>query len=525
MQTGKTGYLEFTSNVAWAAVRVAYQEEWDVAANTSVLTVTGVEVKSTQYTGTYFVDGRLELDGQAVLTLNSAAGDARVSVKTKGVWYPLVYSGGELVTASGRILHDNDGGKTVAMTLTGNRFQRFAFYTTDGEDGNGWGVKQSCSLELTDIPRAAAIAATDANIGAVSTVSVTRYSPEHTHSIQVSFGALTGWLDGDGSLLAEEKKLQVATVPFGVPETFYDQIPDAPSGQCRLTCRTYLGEQQVGAEQETTFTVTAAPGLCAPVVTGWVEESNPAALALTGDPNKLIRYVSHARCAIHAQAQKGAQIVSMTIGGVEAEQRVLERVEDAAVVFFARDSRGYTGSCLVSLNLIDYIPLTLRVSAKRADPTGDRVLLQVKGNYFPGSFGAAENSLHLRYQIGELSGEMKPETEDGGYRATVALDGLDYRNSYGVTVTAEDAVGAVTATAVIGKGIPVFDWGEEDFAFHVPVEMEKGLRCGGKDLWELMYPVGAVYLCADEADPGELFGGAWTAVENSLGLFLWHRVM
>ena len=526
MQTGKNGVLEFTPNVTWAAVRLHYTEQWDVAANRSLVTVTGVEVKSTNHTGTYYIDGRLEIDGQGALTLNSAAGTAHVAVKQKGLWYPLQYSDGTAVTASAYVTHDNDGAKTVDITLTGNRFLRFAFYTADGADGNGWGVKQSLSLALTDIPRAAAIAATDANIGAVSTVTVTRHSVDHAYSIGFAFGTLTGWLDADGSILAYEKKLTAAIVPFLLPESFYEQIPDAPAGQCRLTCSTYLGDQQVGQTQETTFTATAAPGFCGPVVTGWVEEGNPAALALTGDNQKLIRHVSHARCAIAAQGQKGATIVSRTIDGQETQQeRILENIDSSSVVFSATDSRGYTASHLVSLNLIDYIPLTLRVSAKRLDPTGDQVQLQVRGNYFDGDFGAVKNSLRLAYQIGQRTGELEATIEDSGYTASVVLEGLDYRNSYTVTVTGEDAVGQVSAAAAVGKGIPVFDWGEGDFAFHVPVELEQGFTCGGKALWELMYPVGAVFACGPETDPGTLFGGVWTAVENALGLQLWQRIM
>lgn len=526
MQAGKTGYVEFTPNVTWAAVRVAYEQQLDLAQNRSVFHVTGIEVKSTGYTGTYYIDGLVQLDGQTLLQMNSAAGTVSVTVAGKNTWYPVVDTYGEKIGASLQIPHDSDGKKSVQLTLTGNRFQRFAFYTIDEENGNGWGVRQSQSLALTDIPRAAVIGATDGYIGSVSTVTVTRYSQQHSYSVAYAFGELQGWLGEDGACLDREQKMTASSIPFALPEQFYEQIPNQASMECRLICRTYLADAQIGQDQQTAFTVTAAPALCGPVVTGWVEEANQTALALTGNPSRLIRYVSTARCHLQAYAQKGAQIISKSIGGVQLQEweRDLEKVEDRTVVFSAADSRGYAGSHLVSLDLIDYIPLTARVSAQRTDPTSGRVRIQVKGNWFSGSFGAVDNTLQLRYQVADREGELVPEAEDGGYTASAELEGLDYRSIYAITVTARDAVGQVSGSYTLGKGVPVFEWGEEDFVFHVPVSMDGGMTCGGKTLWELIYPVGAVYMGAEDTDPGDLFGGVWLAVENPLALFLWQRV-
>jgi len=516
--------LTFTPNVTWAAVRLCYTLTPDTAANATTLTVTSIEVRSTKYTADYYPDGVLAVDGAPLLTFRSSSGNVKVQVRHTDTWYPLVYEDGTPVTASVTLPHDSDGTKTANITLTGNRFQRFAFYTVDGEDGNGWGVKQTLPLVLGDIPRASAIAATDAAIGAVSTVTVTRRVESHTHSVAFRFGSITGWLDADGSVLSAEKRLTASVIPFLLPEYFYGQLPDAPSGRCYLVCTTYEGDAPVGEPAETAITVTAAPGLCAPLVTGQVADCNEVTLALTGDPGKLIRYASTAYCSLTAIAQKGATITQTAIGGVPGRERVIEAIEGTGILFSAADSRGYTGSCYTALNLIPYIPLTARATARRLSPTADTVQLQVQGNCFSGSFGAAENTLHLTCRTGEQEVVLIPERSGDTYAAACTLSGLDYRTPHTLTLIAADAITRLEIPVTVGRGVPVFDWGEEDFAFHVPVALEEGATFAGKPLWELFYPVGAVFASAEDTDPSVLFGGAWLSLDTELPLRLWQRI-
>ena len=527
MTNGTSGFIELSPNVLWASVRVYYEETYDVDTNTSDLKITSIQVKSTNYQNMdYYVDGVVTVDGQPVVTLNSVAGDACVTVSGRNTWYTLRHATNvtPITGVLTGIVHDNSGKREVEIGLIGNRFSRFGFFTADGTNGNGWGVKDARTVTLTDIPRASPIAATDAGVGAVSTVTVTRRNALYSHSVAFVFGALSGWLDADGSILAEEKKLTAATIPFRIPESFYAQLAEAPYGNCRLLCTTYWGDAQIGDVQETAFRVTADENACGPVVTGSIRDINPVTAALTGDPGVLIRYASDALCSISAEAQQGATIVSKTIGGMPAEDsRVLEKAETGTVVFTATDSRGYSSAVAVTAPLIPYVPLTLHAEARRADPTSGEVVLQVKGSCYTGSFGAEENSVTLHYAVGEQAGQLEIRTEENTYNATVTLTGLDYRSSHTVTVTAADKITALSGTALVGKGIPVFDWGETDFVFHVPVELENGFTVAGKTLLDLLYPVGAVYVSGTDTDPCSLFGGVWASVENGLGLRMWQR--
>ena len=69
---------------------------------------------------------------------------------------------------------------------------------------------------------------------------------------------------------------------------------------------------------------------------------------------------------------------------------------------------------------------------------------------------------------------LSPTISNNTYTASADLTGLDYQNQYNISVSVVDKLSSVTKTVTVKKGIPVFDWGESDFAFHVPVNFEKG---------------------------------------------------
>lgn len=517
METGITEILELAGSKGGITVEVAINEVFDALLNRSDVTV-GLRVKSSKYYNyTYYLSGFVKIDGVTLVKMNSttpthyaqpAALNSYTSVKRWSDGYQ-----SSPWTAEG-IDHNTDGSKTVTLEVS------LRGYTSGGGGGSGWSVATTRKVALTHIPRASTLGATDANIGAVSMIAVNRKSAAYTHSVAYSFGELSGYLLSGGTLTDMEVKLSADSIPFTIPESFYEQLTDAPSGVCKLTCKTYWDTVQVGEAQTASFTVTAKESECSPVVRGSVVDCKEATVALTGDPGTLIRYMSDALCTIEAFPRKSATLVQKTIGGVPTEEttRVLNAMESGSVVFCAMDSRGYTTMVMVPVPLIPYIRLTANLTARRTDPTSGNAVLEVKGNYFSGSFGAADNSLLLTCSVdGGEAVPLIPEITEEGYRLTAQLSGLDYQSSHSITVKAADKLDTVTKTVTVGKGIPVFDWGEGDFNFHVPVLLD------GVNILQKIYPVGAVYQSVQDTDPSVLFGGIWEAIEKDGLLYRWQR--
>lgn len=452
-------------------VEVAVAENYDILSNTSNVTV-GLRVKSAYVSGIQYLSGKLKLDGNLLVDMDSTVSTHHVPAFSCNTWCNVVRSSDAYTDSPWtlkKIAHNTDGSKSVKLELELRGY---------GEDNYlSFRVATTKTIPLTHIPRASTAGASDANIGAISTISVLRRSAAYRHSIAYKFGTLSGYVQADGSISSTEVKMTQTSIPFLLPESFYSQIPNSPTGTCVLTIRTYSGNNRIGEDQTARFTVTAAKSLCAPLVSAMVEDINARTLTLTGDSNILVRYVSNALCTITATAKNSAAIASKEIGGVEVSGNSLQLdgVKTGTVVFGCTDTRGYSASITVKKTLVPYIHLSMGVAAGRKDPTSGKAWLTVAGNWFHGNFGAEENTLSVKYAInGGSAATTEPVLDGNTYKAEVDLTGLDYQKSHTITVTVTDKLESVSKSVSVGKGIPVFDWGEEDFQFHVPVNLEDG---------------------------------------------------
>lgn len=356
-------------------------------------------------------------------------------------------------------------------------------------------VKLYEKLQLTTIPRVSKVLSCDGVIGKTARLAVSRKNSAYCHSIAWSFGSQSGYLNELGQMCEEEVQFTKEGLDFLIPDSFYQEIPNKKSAPCTLTIRTYSDGVLVGEPQSSQFVVTVYEPDCRPILWGIVEDVNEKTVSLTGDSLTLVKYASTARCTIHPQGQKGAAIVKKTIAGKEVEDSLdIPNAELDYIPFTATDSRGITEEYVAAMDVVPYVPVSCEVTAKRLSATSNEAVLTISGNYYPGSFGVAENQISVQYSIG--GGEKIPvevtATEGRRYTATVQLSGMDYNKLYSISVWAGDLLTESQKRTTLKKGVPVFDWGEADFAFHVPVHMDQplGVASGGtgssetSEIWE-----------------------------------------
>lgn len=348
-------------------------------------------------------------------------------------------------------------------------------------------VELEKSIQLTDIPRAASISATDAYIGGKSTVIIGNLVSGYSVSIAYQFGELTGFLDPNGNATDEEMQLTDTAINFAVPESFYGQIPNDPSAICTLTCRTYAGGMQVGEDKACEFTATANQALCEPVITAVAMDINELTARLTGDPLVIVQGKSIAECSASAEPRNGAYITEINICGSVFQgdngQVEIPNVQTGVFEFTATDSRGYEGKKKIELSVIPYTDIVCTPAAGRTDPTSGNGWVTVEGVFFNGSFGAVDNSLQVTCTVDGKAIQYTPTVEGNRYSDRLELSGLDYTKSYTLEIIVTDAMGPVTKNPRILPGVPVFDWGEKDFKFNVPVDIPT-LTINGQSLQE-----------------------------------------
>lgn len=427
-------------------------------------------LESTVYTGMYVVIPSsypvgpwTDYNGSYIGTTSNTF-DGSIAKSTGTIWL--------VQNKTFKVKHNADG--TAKATI----YWKWGVNSPWGQFENKSG---SFQVTLPTIPTASTVGATDANIGAKSSIVVNRKSTSYTHSIAYKFGNLMGYITDSGGVSSTEVKYSTTSIAWTIPTTFYAQIPNAKTGTCTLTIKTYSGTTQIGTAQTDTFTVTAPKSSCAPSVSGVVLDSNAATKALTGDNTKLVRYKSTAHCTITATAKNSATISEKKIGGVVRADgiRGIPEIEVDSIEFYALDSRGYYTAVDVGFDLIPYVLLTNNAEASRVDPGTGVSTLTVQGNYFNGSFGATDNNLSIRYSVdGGDYVDVVPTISADGYKTTVEITGLDYTTSHTVEVSAADLLDTITKTVTIGKSIPPFYWNETLFGFTTNIVAPHFIKAG-----------------------------------------------
>lgn len=473
MAQGVTGYFDLTGGQGITA-RIYYSEDYAVETNASTVSITALQIKCSDWYGViYYLDGAISVDGSAVVSMSSSAGTHPANIQSKDTFYSVTGNPAP-PWLSGTIAHNTDGSRSITISVD------FRGYTRSGGAGSGWRVQGSKAITLTTIPRASTIGATDANIGAVSMIAVSRKSSAYTHSIQYVFGSLSGYVTESGGVSASEVKFTGTSVPFTVPTSFYAQIPNAKNGVCTLRCRTYSGSTQIGDTQSAAFVATASEAACRPDVSGTVVDTNSATIAVTGDANRIVRYMSTALCTISAVAKNSASIASKSIAGttVSGDARIIAAVETGNFAFAATDSRGYGNSATVTKTLVPYVKLTNNASASRNGSVSGDAKLYLSGDYYNGSFGAVANALTAKYRI--AGGDwvaVTPATTGNAYSLQVGLSGLDYQTAYNIEVSVADKLTTINKSIILEAADPGFYWGKDYFAFGVPARLESGIAC------------------------------------------------
>lgn len=244
MAKGKTGYFDLVSSNGDITVRVHWEETYSIESNTSAVSITSIEAKSsTYYEVIYYPTGTVTINGTTAITMNSKTPTHSVYTKEKNVFATLSGSMGSV----SNILHNGDGSKsvTIAVSIIG--------YIADGLGGgygSGWKVDGSETIALTTIARTSepTVSASAARMGSTVTIKTNRKATSLTHTLSYTFGGTKG------------------TIATGVGDSYQWTVPDwaakisgSTSGSCIITCQTFSGDTLIGSKAVSiTLTVPAA---------------------------------------------------------------------------------------------------------------------------------------------------------------------------------------------------------------------------------------------------------------------------
>ena len=360
--------------------------------------------------------------------------------------------------------------------------------------GNGSTRNQTYSYNLATDPAPSLVGATDANIGSTSTISITKYDPNYTTT--VSYKAA-----GQSKYTEIFYRDTATSYGWTVPTSLYSLIPNGREIEITIRCETYSGGTLVGTNYAY-MTATTAATRCNPAVSITAKDTRAATIGLTGNNQKIIKGFSTIEATVTAEAKNSAKLSLITVSCGSTVQSgtsspivaTFAKAEMASVTASAKDSREYVTSDTAELTLINYSTPTVNPDIKRENPTSDIVNVTISGIWFNGSFGTVTNTLaaKARYKTKDQQSftgnytAMTVTVDGNNYTATTQFTGLPYTSAYDIEFVVSDALHSgsiepvVTRIDEIRRGIPIFDWGENDFNFNVPVTFSAGFSGGNE---------------------------------------------
>lgn len=346
-----------------------------------------------------------------------------------------------LTVASGSktITHNSDGSKTVPCSAS------FGDSSTPIGDASASG-----NFTLTKIPRASSVSGGSGNIGENTTINISRASSSFTHTLEYSFGSLTGTIaTGVGT-----------SYTWTIPTTFYAQIPNSNSGTGTITCKTYNGSTLIGTK---TTSFTAKVTNSNPTVGSFTYKDNNAFTTnITENNQRIIRENSQLLFTVGTATAKNSASISKY--EITFNERTLSRTSagdldfgiinlssNATAILKVIDSRGNTATKNIEVIIDDWKLPTGLISLNRKNNFYSETLLKVDGTY---SSLNGKNSMSIQYQYRKVTDKNFSELYDLEDNVETTVD-LDNNYQWHLIVIVGDRIGETTYNLSLDRGIPL----------------------------------------------------------------------
>ena len=290
--------------------------------------------------------------------------------KTSGSKYiEITYNSNTVaLTAKTRVYHNSDGTKSITISASGAISGTSLQSTTI-----------SATVTLTTIPRATTPTFSSSNVtmGNSVTINLPRASSSFTHSVKWEFGEQSG-----------EMSNVATSTTWAVPVSLASEIPNATSGTCTITTKTYSGSTLIGTK---TATITlVVPDSVVPTISN--VSITEATAGLAAKFGAFVQNKSTLSVAITASGAYGStisayqtSIQSVSYKGASFTSGVITASGTISVVTTVTDSRGRTAQTSKSITVLEYSPPEISAfsawritSAGVASDDGNRLAMQMK---------------------------------------------------------------------------------------------------------------------------------------------------
>ena len=395
----------------------------------------------------------------------------------------------DMGTYSGSITHNNDGTAWLGVS---------ASVVTN------WSGVGSASISAgwtpPTIPRSANVTGTSSEIGAKTTITIARLTTNFKYNLRYSIKDDAGTEHTDTIATG----INQDSYEWTVPEIFYQYWTKGDKKFCTIYCDTYNGNSLIGTKS-TNIQILINTNTKPDITNYNFRDMNSKTVALTDNNGKMVQGYSVGHLSFTATLNYYSKVDKVVDGdGNPVDYEIVSNTEQKQVISIEKDytdfsvihqiwvwdGRGVVGRIgLRTQNMatfppavktivyerVDYIPLTLSMTAKRPSATTGEIAVSFSGNYFNAGFGAVTNTLELSWKYrqkgtttwtngGTFVKDTDYEIIGNVYesKGNVSLGNIfDYRNIYEIAIYYKDKLVDTYTTKIVTRGLPIFWWNKD----------------------------------------------------------------